>query len=273
MKELALTNLYKTIGAIADSVMDYTELPEELKRRDKLEPGRLRKMAYEEKIVRILKKRWRKQKDKINQSLSLWYPTRKAVIPPVLPPGMTPTDLADNETENDLMITLISAFNHGVQLFEDAMLIGMDYTSVNTGAIEWAKKYVFDLIKGIDETTVKTLQTALASFVSTPGMTIGDVVNMLPFDDQRALKIATTEITRVYSEANIQAGQEMQSQFPGVRVVKTWFTNNDERVCLICEPLNGVEVDIDQEFGDGIDEPPAHPGCRCWISTRTKING
>jgi hypothetical protein len=278
VNELALVNLHKIIGTITDNVMDYTKLPEALKRRDKREPGRLRKMAYEEKIIRVLKKRWKKQKEKALYLLNLQYPGRKDVKPGVV----NPDDLWDDETLNDLRIILLSAFRHGVELFEDAVLIGMDYTAVNTGAIAWAKKYTYELVKDIDATTVKALQNAISSFASTPGMTIRDVIDLLPFDDKRGSRIATTEITRAYANANVEAGKALQEEYPGVRVTKTWFTNNDARiedgiekgVCSICEPLHGMEVGIDEEFAPGIMEPgDPHIGCRCWIDVRTHING
>lgn len=269
MNELALVNLHKVIGTITDSVMDYIELPDELKRRDRREPGRLRKMAYEEKIARVLRKRWKKQKEKIEQVLGIWYPGRKATWPTI-----TPDDLDNPETETDFMLILLSAFQHGVQLFEDAVLIGMDYSLVNARAVQWAKKYTYELIKDIDKTTIATLQNAISAFANTPGMTIGDVVDMLPFSEKRSLMIAVTEITRAYATAELEAGRELKKEYPDILVVKQWLTNNDEIVCAeICEPLNEIEVEIDKMFPGGYDSPPAHVNCRCWISQRTRIGG
>jgi hypothetical protein len=105
------------------------------------------------------------------------------------------------------------------------------------------------------------LRDTISAFVDTPGMTLGQVVDSLPFDRDRAEMVATTEITRAYAEGNMQAGQAMREQFPDVRVVKVWFTSADAMVCPICSPLNGLEVDLDKPFSGTIDKPPAHPKC------------
>lgn len=270
MNELALTNLQQVIGSIADSIMEHTELPDAIKRRDKREPGRLRKMAYEERIARIIRKRWKKQREKVEYILGLNFPGRKAAKPPI-----TPDDIDDPESEAELMLLLVSAYRHGVQLFEDATMIGMDYTLVNAEAVAWAKKYVGSLIKGIDDTTLEAVRNAVSMFADTPGMTLGDTMALLPFDERRAQTIAVTETTRAYAEAELEAGRALKKEYPDVRVVKQWFTSNDElsQTCDICGPMEGEEVEIDEPFSSGDYAPPAHPNCRCFIQQRTRING
>jgi SPP1 gp7 family putative phage head morphogenesis protein len=83
--------------------------------------------------------------------------------------------------------------------------------------------------------------------------------------------IAVTEITRAYAEGQRLAGEALRQEWPDARVTKTWFTNNDDRVCEICAPLDGKTVALDDEFGMDIQQPPAHVRCRCWIDTRTDI--
>jgi len=103
-------------------------------------------------------------------------------------------------------------------------------------------------------------------------MTIGDVMKQLPFDEKRAERVAITEVTRAYAAANKLAGEELAKEFPDLKVIKRWFTNNDGLVCTaICAPLNGKEVDLNAEFAPGISEPPGHPGCRCWSSVKTEL--
>lgn len=50
---------------------------------------------------------------------------------------------------------------------------------------------------------------------------------------------------------------------------REWVTRHDERVCPICDSVDGVIADIDQEFeaedGSTFFQPPAHPRCRCSI--------
>jgi hypothetical protein len=54
---------------------------------------------------------------------------------------------------------------------------------------------------------------------------------------------------------------------------KTWFTNNDDRVCDICGPMEGEEVASDESFSSGDDAPPAHVNCRCWVDYNTNLGG
>ena len=99
---------------------------------------------------------------------------------------------------------------------------------------------------------------------------------VIAFGEQRAQMIAVTETTRAFAEGERQAGLELKEKYPDVPVVKTWMTNEDERVCPICGGLDGQEVAIDEAFEfEGVEypEPPAHPNCRCWMSSRTRING
>ena len=128
---------------------------------------------------------------------------------------------------------------------------------------------------GLNATTRGALQSALELFLTTPGMTVGDVMKLLPFDAIRAQMVAITEITRMYARSAQLAGEQLAKDFPGVRVIKTWHTNADDRVCKICKPLDGVSVKIKQSFKGGLGgkylHPPGHPRCRCWMSVRTDI--
>jgi hypothetical protein len=105
--------------------------------------------------------------------------------------------------------------------------------------------------------------------------------------------IASTEVTRAYAQAQIQAWQAT-----GVVRSMQWTTANDERVCPICGPLGGLEFgedgtipgSIEQQLAGGVvtdlgspfvhpggngragrfsgqtfEAPPAHPRCRCHV--------
>ena len=274
MNDLVITKAHELIISILDGI-DNDLLPDELKTRDKDEPGRLRKMLYEKKLARIIYQRFKRQKEKITQWLSMRYPERSKAIKDPVP---LPDDLFDDE-ENDAELYRLfnSAYHDGVSLFRDTATIGFDYSLINEKALAWAHKNSLDLIKGagtnkgIDEVTKETIRTAISNFVETPGMTIGDVVEQLPFDTDRAYRIARTEITRTYSHATLEAGNEIKKEYPDVRVTKTWLAALNERTCDICGALHGVEVDIDEDFPGGYDAPPAHPSCSCDIRTRTRI--
>jgi hypothetical protein len=49
---------------------------------------------------------------------------------------------------------------------------------------------------------------------------------------------------------------------------KEWITTPDDRICPICDDMDGEQVGLDEEFdvdGDSLDGPPAHPNCRCTV--------
>lgn len=80
-----------------------------------------------------------------------------------------------------------------------------------------------------------------------------------------AESVAITNVTRAITIAQLAAG----SDFTGgddeeATVAYTWQTEDDERVCPICEALDGSdEEEWSAEYPFG---PPAHPRCRCRLS-------
>ncbi|MHA2163809.1 MAG: phage minor head protein [Candidatus Thorarchaeota archaeon] len=206
--------------------------------------------------------------------MTQWYPNRKEIeVPSVVWDDI----YKDDKFERDVLMTMTGASQDGVTLASELIPLGIDYTAVNTVAMNWAATYSGQLIKGLEKTTLKAIKAAIAAFIRTPGMTIGDVMSLLPFGESRALRIAVTEITRAYGQAEELVGIQLEKEFPDVEVVKTWYTNNDDLVCNICAPLDGMTVLRQEGFTTekdkslGIPSPPAHVNCRCWMSTTTRI--
>ena len=238
--------------------------------RDPAEPGYAAKTKLQADIVQVVARHWRKQKKAIKEQMGFYFPGRKAElnIGAIRVPD-------DAEFMAQLINLLILGYVGGVGLFLEGVSIGFDPTLTNAEASRWAKQYTTGLIKDIDETTEKAVRRVVADFIDTPGMTIGDVAKRLPFKGYRAKMIAVTETTKAYAEGQLETGRRLAEEWPGVRVVKKWYTNNDSIVCEICGPMNGQEVAIDEMFttglGEKIEAPPVHPNCRCWIGTRTRI--
>jgi hypothetical protein len=246
-----------------------------IKARDPREPGKERKEAYEDALILALARYWRRQAREIRKLLGEYYPERKTTVAP--PITWFDTAFDDDEGMARLLVLLQQAAQDGVLLFSELVNLQIDYTLVNSQAADWARTYGYELVNGINQTSRDALQRAVSGFVETPGMTIGDVMKLLPYTETRAAMVAVTEITRAYSTATELAGKELQREFPGVRVIKRWYTNQDDRVCEICAPLHNQVVSIDEGFTTeddkslGIPSPPAHPNCRCWISTTTAL--
>jgi len=90
----------------------------------------------------------------------------------------------------------------------------------------------------------------------------------------RATLIARTEIINAHSTGYLDRVDDM-SDDAGVDIAvgHEWQTAEDDRVCPICKPLNGVNFTTDEmrestfELGGSTWQlkPPAHPQCRCAL--------
>lgn len=159
--------------------------------------------------------------------------------------------------------------------------IEYDVAAINAEALDWARAYTYDLIKGIGETTRPIVQGAIEAYISTPGMTKGELKERLnaAFGAHRAELIAVTEVTRAYSQAQ-SIYQAMLEREAGIKMARvwgyTWSGIDTSGECPICLPLNGVIEDdrglfVHPETGQQYDGPPAHVKCNC--STSLKYTG
>lgn len=139
--------------------------------------------------------------------------------------------------------------------------LGIDWQLANNAAAEWARRYGYRLVSDLVDTTRQRLQREIAQFIQNQE-TLGDLIERVEdvFSPARAELIAVTEVTRAFAEGNRAAWQES-----GVVQQREWRTNNDELVCPICGPLANTVAPLDSPFEGGIDGPPAHPRCRCWV--------
>lgn len=246
------------------------EIPEELKRRDKREPGRKEKETAENKLYRIIRRYWSNQQKEILAKVeSFRFFVGKSLFDDYFPGTFWESD---EELKASLARFFTEAAINGIQLFGQINKPLIDYTLANGEASKWALAYSGDLIKGINATTKEEVRKLIQAFIDNPGYTLGDIAKQLPYSEDRAIKIAVTEVTKAYAQGNKLAGEEMKRQFPKVKVVKIWNTNVDDRVCPICNPLDGKQIPENKLFPNGIELPPAHINCRCWITYTTDIS-
>lgn len=243
-----------------------------VKRRDKREPARRDKEELDARITAIVYKAFRGQRRRLVEKMNLYWSDQKKK-PNTFPQVIDFEDIFEDDPEfaAELTRALIVGMFGGINLFQQMVSAGVDYTATQTRAAEAARKYAYDLVKGIDDTSRDAISKAIGSFVETPGMTIGDIIDQLPYNSARAERIAVTETTRAYATGQRMAGEDLQKEFPGMKIIKTWFGNQDDRECEICFSFDGKEIELDEEFGDGILEPPAHVNCRCWTQVGTQI--
>lgn len=90
---------------------------------------------------------------------------------------------------------------------------------------------------------------------------------------QRAMTIAQTESAFAYNRGADEGIRQAQQQGYLGTVKKRWSTSGDDRVCGICQALEGMEIEMDKRFPfkgkmlfSGQDLlPPAHPNCACAV--------
>jgi hypothetical protein len=259
------------------------EIPEEVKQRDEREPGRRQKIMFENKFYRATRAYFTRLAEKAKRRLELheiFYPRQRKAID--LDSYIGTDFFEDEEFDADVIRLLLQGVGEGAALFSQEVNIPLDYSGVNKKVLAWAKGNAGRLVKDIDATTRPILKDAISLFVETPGFTIQDIMDKLtdapiaPLTPERALRIAVTETTRAYSKGNQIGAEQLKAEFPDVKVIETWFTNNDEKVCVLCGDLDGKDVDQGTGFyypnppyEDGY--PPRHVNCRCWTSYTTDI--
>lgn len=76
----------------------------------------------------------------------------------------------------------------------------------------------------------------------------------------RAETIARTEIIRTHAEGQLDAFEKLG--VTAVGVMAEWSTAEDDRVCPLCQPLDGMVMKVQEARG----LLPRHPNCRCaWV--------
>jgi hypothetical protein len=258
------------LASALDVAEAYAVMHGAIKGRDPKEPGRQQKLQAEAKLAAAMRALFRKQQQRVVAYIRTLPRASKDID--------LPDSLFDDEESTSTIIKLmLRVMRAGVELHAATSGVEMDYTLVHQGAARAAQRLVLDLIKDITVTSKDTVRRVISDYVTTPGMTISDVASKLPFTAERADRIAVTEVTRAYAEAGQAAADEMKKQFPDVKVVKTWYTNQDDIMCDTCRPLHNMEVLADEMFpfgeGEQIAGPPGHVNCRCFIMVRTRING
>lgn len=235
------------------------------KGRDPREPGVHRKNRAEREMAEAITVHLQKQLRKIREYLNKRYSARKDIF-------IGGLLLSTAELEAAMYVYFLSAMHDGIDLFASSAPF-MDYVTTKQRASQFARQMASEWILQFSAVTQELIRVSIDNFIRIPGTTIGDVIEQLlpEFGEARAWRIATTEITRAYAEANQLAGEDLKKEFPDVRVTKRWYTNNDDLVCPICAPLNGKEVEINEDFDEEISKPPAHVNCRCWIDNGTRI--
>jgi hypothetical protein len=146
----------------------------------------------------------------------------------------------------------------------------MQFNADNPRAVKWAKDHAAELIDGIGKTTRERLEAAIAAHQvgDTSDKDYSSALDDAVGDEARAETIARTEAMTVVHRGQREAwDQAIDDGLLSGDEKRVWIVTPDDLLCPICEPLDGVEANLDGEYesdeGETFDGPPAHPNCRC----------
>lgn len=144
--------------------------------------------------------------------------------------------------------------------------LALGWTVNSPEAQEWITSWGLDLAKGLDDTTTDSLRRIILGGIK-EGKGIPDIrkrigAAFLDMTTWRARMIAQTETVRAYSQGALQvygvAGVEEKRWLDGQLGAESNGVDG-------CRDLNGKQTGLKDEFADGVDAPPRHPGCRCAV--------
>ena len=150
----------------------------------------------------------------------------------------------------DILSLLIAAYRHGIEDIADMLMYRM-YIDLNR-----MNNAIYKNIGG------KTFEDRVRDHMAA--------------DDPKGLQmLAESEYHRVYSQAEFDGAEDYEAD-TGLTPTKKWNTMNDNDVRETHDFLEGVSVDLHEEFhtvdGDhalvpgGFEKAENNAGCRCWLT-------
>lgn len=85
-----------------------------------------------------------------------------------------------------------------------------------------------------------------------------------PYGKYEAAREAVTSISAMNSDSQKMTSQYL-NDFMGVKTTFVWIPERDSKTCKVCKRMGGTYEEFwSQYFPEG---PPAHPNCRCFLSS------
>ncbi|MBD3320710.1 MAG: hypothetical protein GF350_06405 [Chitinivibrionales bacterium] len=201
------------------------------------------------------------------------------------------------DTISEILILLIHAGGEsGYEQLPESIKMFMGWDYFNKEAIKFLRDYRLSWVDDISETTREQTIDAIADWIEAgePKQALDTKLAKI-ISPERAQRIATTEVTRIFARGNKLAWKATR-----IVTAQKWQTAQDERVCPLCGPLHGKIVSIDESYRQTPDEiansqqmtnlvggdtqarmkraqtlikhsnsvvegPPRHVNCRCWL--------
>lgn len=163
----------------------------------------------------------------------------------------------------DVFAFLIVSGNVGGQTFLDKFDIDSEFDLKNQALLDFFADHENLLIKNVDDTTKEWIANVIQDGKNR-GLLPRDIMQLL-IDDGKDISEMRAELIVLTESAWAMSITEMETATRyGIKEI-IWRTSIDDRVCPICLPLEGVQVQIGNHFTAGIGNPPAHPRCRCFL--------
>lgn len=203
--------------------------------------------------------------------------------------------LLQQEFTDITMSVMLAGGEAGADAMPPGLDVLVDWDVFNQDALDWMRQYLsvnpamsgdlgqgaYGWVSQLTDTTRRGFEREVNDWIMEGAHLSVLEARLKPlFGANRARRIATTEITRIYA-----AGNQKAWEASGVVGAKRWNTVSDDRVCPICSSLNGTIVDVDTSWqfthemleanpelkkalrGVGaIPHPPGHPNCRCFLT-------
>jgi len=163
-----------------------------------------------------------------------------------------------DKIESEFIAIAEFGINYAKELVEDS-IVGINWDLVNKNVGLWASQHAAEQVAKINDVTREALRKTIAEW-SKEGegqselveriINLKDAAGNLCFDEQRAERIATTEATTIFAEANSAAWAKLgypKAVFKPIAHIKcrcylqplkegdtksvVWYTAHDERVC------------------------------------------
>lgn len=243
-----------------------------------------------------------KEREKLERKhTELIYRALQQLMHKVVPAGTTVDNITPEEAvnryrehESILRDAMVAMLTDGAMLGADvgraqvdwlmgvgkaATITGVDWDLINEDVLAWVmgggalggnqfgQGYANAVTAAMATTSERQLRTLIGEWVRND-LTYRQLVDDLSrtvFSRSRAEMLSVTEITRSFFRGNIESWRRYGiTRFR----MRTAF---DERVCGLCGPMNGQEVELDgplvhPDSGAQYFGLPIHPRCRCFAS-------
>lgn len=192
--------------------------------------------------------------DRTNPEAVLWAETRAGE----LVTGVT------EASQKAIRSIITRAFEEGIPPKQAAKLLQevVSLTEIQANALASVRQAILNnpgKIVKVGSKTIKVPPTGMTS--DKLDKVLSDYADKLRRN--RALSIARTETIAASNEGQLQLWrQAIANGELSKNVKRVWIAAPSERTCPQCVSLDGQEIEFDGSW-DGMENPPAHPMCRC----------